>query len=309
MNESNIQNNDDSLKNWDEIQKYFNKRTNDYLKKKPIEWIFRGESNDNQLATALERALLIHIGKSSLVEVENNNKSITITDFEKKLKELYLKDIRLHNIEYAMLREFQRKCQHYISPIPDNDQIIEWIALLQHYGAPTRLMDWTYSPYVALYFALEKAVNDCYVYEINYTKLVSFAKNKFRWYTSYWHDTTASREKKIKNILFTKREPNFAYVIPLTPYYLNERIINQRGTFLSNTKLSVPFIISFWNTIKEIADSFKKIKIDLSNPEKRIEYLKHLEQMNINYSTLFPGLMGFTKDLGIKFKYPTSKRW
>ena len=33
---------------------------------------------------------------------------------------------------------------------------LEWLALMQHYGTPTRLLDFTRSPYVACYFALEE---------------------------------------------------------------------------------------------------------------------------------------------------------
>ena len=34
------------------------------------------------------------------------------------------------------------------------DQKLSWLAVMQHYGVPTRLLDFTYSPYVSLYFAL-----------------------------------------------------------------------------------------------------------------------------------------------------------
>src|SRR5580704_15740200 len=49
---------------------------------------------------------------------------------------------------------------------------LSWLAAMQHYGAPTRLLDFTYSPYVALYFALRnrndnEAESDAEVWAIN----------------------------------------------------------------------------------------------------------------------------------------------
>jgi len=56
--------------------------------------------------------------------------------------------------EQRILRIFKRKAHHFLSagPLPDDD--FEWLALMQHYGLPTRLLDWTESVLVAAYFAV-----------------------------------------------------------------------------------------------------------------------------------------------------------
>ena len=57
--------------------------------------------------------------------------------------------------EREMLAEFKRGAIPYLQIIPENDW--EWLVVAQHHGLHTRLIDWSYDPYVALWFALEKS--------------------------------------------------------------------------------------------------------------------------------------------------------
>ena len=65
------------------------------------------------------------------------------------------KDLQSHLIfEVTVFREFKQRAARYLSHQPDGD--FEWLFLAQNYGIPTRLLDWTTNPLVALYFACEK---------------------------------------------------------------------------------------------------------------------------------------------------------
>jgi len=57
--------------------------------------------------------------------------------------------------ERALLTEFKKEASRCLQVIPKNDS--EWLVVAQHHGLHTRLIDWSYDPYAALWFALEKS--------------------------------------------------------------------------------------------------------------------------------------------------------
>ena len=70
-------------------------------------------------------------------------------------------------IENELSREFRRGYHQYASHVPGVGALLEWLSLMQHHGAPTRLLDFTYSIYVAAYFALEEASGESAVWAID----------------------------------------------------------------------------------------------------------------------------------------------
>ncbi|MCO5351662.1 MAG: FRG domain-containing protein [Bryobacteraceae bacterium] len=103
-------------------------------------WVFRGQAKDWDLTSTVER--LSHRG------------------FDSK------------STETDALNEFKRKTARLLSVRPESNNTLDWHALMQHYGAPTRLIDWTYSAYVAAYFACrDYPEEDGVVYALNLSDL------------------------------------------------------------------------------------------------------------------------------------------
>src|SRR6201991_5355032 len=72
-----------------------------------------------------------------------------------------------HAREARAIRIFRRKAHNYLAnPELLNDDL-RCLGLMQHHGAPTRLLDFTKSPYVAAFFALERAIGESAVYAVN----------------------------------------------------------------------------------------------------------------------------------------------
>jgi hypothetical protein len=172
---------------------------------------------------------------------------------------------------------------------------------MQHHGAPTRLLDWTYSIYVASYFALEHAMNDCAVWKIDKAWLNEEGEKLFQ-IASRTTEIFRKRDEKIENDFKTDlldreiREPVHA-VIQIGPFQLDERLSIQKGVFLYPCDARLSFEtnlkgMSGWN------DSSKVLKLIVSSDERRTA-LKVLHSMNISRATLFPGLDGFAQSLKV----------
>ncbi|SRR6266550_1789334 len=75
------------------------------------------------------------------------------TELERDRDETVIREIGLHTYESRILTEARRRAHHHYADCPQPDDLLGWLAFLRHEGAPTRLLDVTWSPSVAAFFA------------------------------------------------------------------------------------------------------------------------------------------------------------
>lgn len=150
----------------------------------------------------------------------------------------------------------------------NNDEI--W-ALGQHFGLYTPLLDWSQSPYVALFFSLIGSNN-------------SETGKRTLWALNESDIETIKEHYKNKSI--EKLKWDIEIINPILDE--NERLVSQNGLF---TKLGIETDIETF--VNEGPDLNWITLFKINFPESlRDELLNHLNLMNINYSSLFPDLFG-----------------
>lgn len=150
-----------------------------------------------------------------------------------------------------------------------------WFSVMQHFSAPTRQLDWTMSPWVALYFACcERDDNDGVIWIADFNKVVKFGEEKL----NGSNFITLMIDAKSQDIITFFMAPN-----------TNERIEAQQSRFSMCTNP-----LSSHESVLNESDGLNKIEIP---KESKPELLRELHQMNITAKTLFPGLDGLGKSI------------
>src|SRR5271169_7256838 len=132
--------------------------------------------------------------------------------------------------EERILRIFKRKAHQFLDKPPDWDDDFQWLALMQHHGAPTRLIDFTWSPYVAAFFALERTLHDGVVWAMNPGAIDSSRADKPR--------RMDPRNKGNFSRYYLKGNHRFIWMGE--PHTMNRRLIAQSGTFAVPGVLDIP---------------------------------------------------------------------
>ncbi|NTS43693.1 FRG domain-containing protein [Flavisolibacter sp. BT320] len=210
-----------------------------------------------------------------------------------------------NSIEAKFVAEFQRGVRNYLTKDQIPEHLIEWLALMQHHGAPTRLLDLTRSPFIAAYFAFEFApISNNYhvaVWCLNVEHLRTAAvKILSQEFGEALKATNNLINENLFEVLFYQNNKNL--VFPVEPFRMNRRYSLQQSIFLSTGTSEMPFM----EHLQFLKDSMKKaiVKVEIPSCHKK-EALRELLKMNLHRASLFPDLDGYA--LSIKLRYNSMK--
>lgn len=238
------------------------------------EYNYRGQNDSSwPLRSKFDRFF-----KEAQRKISEFDPSERLSDLDKNLIQTRIQHISIDsrsNVLNKLLFNFKRLCTGRRGINPQNLSTTQWWALGQHYGLATPLLDWSRSPYVATFFALEGTAEPTSgkhaVWVFSHSALDDIFINR-----SKEGDTDDQELPRIKIHDEITDE--------------NQRIISQSGLFSEvSNGLDIEEYIERHIPLTGMAPVLYKIEIPHNLRE---EFLRHLDIMNINHASLYPDLIG-----------------
>jgi hypothetical protein len=194
------------------------------------------------------------------------------------------------DLERHLLRNF-RKYAH--CRVVERDSMWHWLSVAKHHGLPTRLLDWTHSPFAALHFAtaqIDKFDRDGAVWSVNYLHTHELVPHRLRSLLDEEGANVFTVEMLCQGVATLagldspSAEP---FALFFEPPCIDDRIVNQFAFFSVTSDPRIA--LDDW--LGQRPGLWRKIVIPAA---LKWEIRDKLDQSNVTERVIFPGLEGLT---------------
>jgi hypothetical protein len=198
--------------------------------------------------------------------------------------------------EFNFVQEFKRIAPSLHSNLPNSNNHLDWLLLMQHHGTPTRLLDWSQNILTALFFVVSSD-KDCdgelwalYPYALNkLSNLIGFPTDNNNIFQYLVSDPFSDNSSELLLKLSLKKSPE--YPIAFFPTLNFPRMTFQQSTF------TIHPIMNNSNKLENILTDIKDL-VCYKIPKKYKSKLLHdLNALGIDHHTMFPDLDHLSKYL------------
>ncbi len=198
---------------------------------------------------------------------------------------------RYAELERHMLRNFKK---YAYRNVVEHDSLWHWLSVAQHYGLPTRVLDWTYSPFIAMHFAtanIERFDRDGAIWVVDYVKAHELLPQRLRaWVEREGANilTVQLLSEEINSLPELNALADEKVVIFFEPPSIDDRIVNQYAfcSVMSDPCLALDeWLVAHPGLAKRI----------IVPASLKWEIRDKLDQSNVNERVLFPGMDGLCR--------------
>jgi FRG domain len=195
-------------------------------------------------------------------------------------------------VESVASKEFLRVAHYHLPPLLVSPQLQgrgwTW-TLMQHYGAPTRLLDWTKSPYVAAYFACGSSFDKDGIIWVVQARSVRETMIRDHGSARGHYDQVARQESE----LFVNPEA------PALIYFLDNALLTDRMRAQQTMQsISTQILQDHGHVISEaLAGDRQRITKLVIPADEKPKFLRKLRRMNMTAEALFPGSDGLGRSI------------